>query len=52
MSLTEQVLQILREVNEKLDAVMARLTALENRIIEVEEPEPEDVEAYMEAERD
>ena len=50
MSLTEQVLQILREVNEKLDAVMARLTALENRIIEVEEPE--DVEAYMEAERD
>jgi len=52
MSLTEQVLQILREVNEKLDAVMARLTALENRIVEVEEAEPGDVEAYMEAEEE
>ena len=52
MSLTEQVLQILREVNEKLNAVMARLTALENRIVEAEEAEPEDVEAYMEAERE
>ena len=36
----------------KLDAVMARLTALENRIVEVEEAEPEDVEAYMEAEEE
>jgi len=52
MSLNEQILQILREVNEKLDAVVARLMALENRIVEVEEPEPEDVEAYMEAERE
>jgi len=52
MSLNEQILQILREVNEKLDAVVARLMALENRMVGVEEPEPEDVEAYMEAERE
>ena len=51
MSSTE-VAEILREVNTKLDAILDRLKALEGRILKVEEPEPDDVEAYLEAERE
>ena len=47
-----EILEALREISSKLDAVVARLEALEERVIGAEEPEPEDVEAYHEAERE
>ena len=47
-----EVIKVLREVNSKLDTILNRLMALENCILEVEEPEPEDIEAYIEAERE
>lgn len=47
-----EVMEVLRQVNTKLDAILARLRALEARILKVEEPEPEDVDAYREAERE
>lgn len=47
-----EILEALREISSKLDAVIARLEALEERVVGVEEPEPEDVEAYYEAERE
>jgi len=49
---SSEVIEVLREVNSKLDAILARLRALEGGILKVEEPEPEDVEAYLEAERE
>lgn len=48
---SEQV-KLLREINEKLDLIISKLEALENRILEFEEPEEEDVKAYEEAERE
>ena len=50
--LEREILEALREISSKLDAVIARLEALEERVVGVEEPEPEDVEAYYEAERE
>ena len=47
-----EILEALREISSKLDAVVARLEALEGKVVGVEEPEPEDVEAYREAERE
>ena len=47
-----EILEALREISSKLDAVIARLEALEERVVGVEGPEPEDVEAYYEAERE
>ena len=47
-----EVVEMLHEVNTKLDAILARLRALEGRILKVEEPEPEDVEAYLESEKE
>ena len=47
-----EILEALREISSKLDAVVARLEALEERVIGAEEPEPGDVEAYHEAERE
>jgi hypothetical protein len=44
------VIEALRQVNIKLDVILARLGALEGRMLETEEPEPGDVEAYAEAE--
>lgn len=43
-------MEALRQVNTKLDVILVRLGALEGRILKVEEPEPEDVDAYLEAE--
>ena len=50
--LEREILEALREISSKLDAVVARLEALEERVIGAEEPEPGDVEAYHEAERE
>ncbi|RLF14214.1 MAG: hypothetical protein DRN06_07390 [Thermoprotei archaeon] len=50
--LEKEILDALREISSKLDAIVARLEALEERVVGVEEPEPEDVEAYHEAERE
>ncbi|RLE96538.1 MAG: hypothetical protein DRJ63_10430 [Thermoprotei archaeon] len=50
--LEKEVLEILKEINSKLDTVVAKLEVLEEKVIEVEEPEPEDVEAYYEAEKE
>jgi len=50
--LEREVLEVLREVSSKLDVVIARLEALEERVVGVEEPEPEDIEAYYEAEKE
>ncbi|MEB3786769.1 MAG: hypothetical protein GSR75_01525 [Desulfurococcales archaeon] len=50
--LEREVLEVLKDISSKLDAIAARLEALEERVIGVEEPEPEDVEAYYEAERE
>jgi len=50
--LGREVLEVLREISSKLDAVIARLEALEGRVVGVEEPELEDVEAYHEAEKE
>lgn len=47
-----EILETLKEISSKLDAVVARLEALEEKVVGVEEPEPEDVEAYREAERE
>lgn len=47
-----EVAELLRELDSKLDAILNRLKALEMHIIEVEEAEPEDVEAYREAVRE
>jgi len=46
------VSRVLRDVNVKLDAILARLEALEERIVEGEKPELEDLEAYEESERE
>jgi len=47
-----EILEVLREISSKLDAVVARLEALEERVIGAGEPKPRDVEAYLEAERE
>jgi len=47
-----EMMEALREVKSKLDAILARLWSLEGRILKMEEPEPEDVEAYLEAEKE
>ena len=49
---SRDVIRVLDEVNSKLDTILIRLRALEERILDVEEPEPGDVEAYAEAERE
>jgi hypothetical protein len=51
MSSTE-VMEAIREVNNKLDAILARLRALEGTVLMTEEPEPEDVDACLEADRE
>ncbi|RLE94679.1 MAG: hypothetical protein DRJ55_02640 [Thermoprotei archaeon] len=50
--LEREILEALKEINSKLDALVARLEALEEKVVGAEEPEPEDVEAYREAERE
>ena len=47
-----EVMEVLHQLNTKLDAILVRLRALEGRMLEIEEPEPEDVDAYAEAERE
>lgn len=48
--LERKILGALKEINSKLDALIARLEALEEKVVAAEEPE--DVEAYREAERE
>ena len=50
--LERKILGALKEINSKLDALIARLEALEEKVVAAEKPEPEDVEAYHEAERE
>ena len=50
--LGREILEVLREISSKLVVVIARLEALEGRVVGVEEPEPEDIEAYYEAEKE
>ena len=50
--LEREILEALKEINSKLDALIARLEVLEEKVVGAEEPEPEDVEAYHEAERE
>ncbi len=45
-------MEALKDISSKLDAIITKLDALEERVIGIEEPEPEDVEAYHEAERE
>ena len=45
-------MELLRELDSKLDVILNRLKALERHIIMVEEAEPEDREAYHEALRE
>jgi len=47
-----EVVELLRELDSKLDVILNRLKALERHIIMVEEAEPEDREAYHEALRE
>ncbi len=47
-----EVMELLRELDSKLDVILNRLKALEMHIIEVEEADPGDVEAYHEALRE
>ena len=42
-----EVLEALKDISFKLDVIAARLEALEERVIRVEEPEPEDVEPIV-----
>jgi len=49
---SRDVIRVLDEVNSKLDTVLDRLRALEECILDVEAPEPGDVEAYVEAEKE
>ncbi len=48
--LEKKILESLKEIHTKLDAIIAKIVTLEEKIIETEEPEPEDVKAYHEAE--
>jgi len=50
--LEREILEALKEINIKLDALIARLEALEEKVVAAEEPEPEDIEAYREAEKE
>ena len=50
--LEKEILEALKEINIKLDALIARLEALEDKVVAAEKPEPEDVEAYHEAEKE
>ena len=50
--LERKILGALKEINSKLDALIARLEVLEEKVVGAEEPEPEDLEAYREAERE
>lgn len=50
--LEKDILEILKEINSKLDVLVAKLETMEKKVVEVEEPEPEDVEAYYEAEKE
>lgn len=50
--LEREILEALKDISSKLDAIITKLDALEERVIGIEEPEPEDVEAYHEAERE
>ncbi len=50
--LEKEILETLREISSKLDAVAARLEALEEKVIGAEEAEPEDIEAFHEAEKE
>ncbi len=45
-------MEALKDISSKLDAIAARLEALEERVIGIEEPEPENIEAYHEAEKE
>jgi hypothetical protein len=47
-----EVLQILKEVNTKLDLILSKIEVLEEKVIETEEPELEDIEAYEESEKE
>jgi len=50
--LEREILEALKEINSKLDALAARPDALEEKAVDAEEPEPKDVEAYHEAEKE
>jgi len=50
--LEKDILEILKEINSKLDVLVAKLETIEKKVVGVEEPEPEDVEAYYEAEKE
>ena len=49
-ALEREILDALKRIDSKLDAIAAKLEAIEERVVGVEEPE--DVEAYHEAERE
>ncbi|MGB9760311.1 MAG: hypothetical protein ACP5M7_10510 [Thermoproteota archaeon] len=49
---SSEVLQILKEVNTKLDLILTKIEVLEEKVIETEEPELEDIEAYEESEKE
>ncbi len=49
---SSEVLQILKEVNTKLDLILTKIEVLEEKVIETEEPELKDVEAYEESEKE
>ena len=40
--LEREILEALKEINSKLDALVARLEALEEKVVGAEKPEPED----------
>ena len=50
--LEREILEALKEINSKLDALIARLETLEDKVVAAEKPEPEDIEAYHEAEKE
>lgn len=50
--MSNEILEILKQVSDKLDTLIARIEAIEDKILEKEIPEPEDIKAYREMEEE